>query len=62
MKKIKFTQGYKSAVWALAAIWYNLHKQRKRKYKHFSNTVIGEETGRKLEYRHLIEHPKFRDD
>ena len=27
-----------------------------------ASTVIDEETGRRLEYRHLIEHPKFRDD
>ena len=27
-----------------------------------ASTVIDEETGRRLEYRHVIEHPEFRDD
>ena len=42
--------------------WYNLHEQSEQEYKHLASTVIDEETGRWLEYRHLIEHPKFQDD
>ena len=43
-------------------MWYDLHKHSEQKYKHLANTVINEETRRRLEYRHLIEHPKFKDN
>ena len=62
IKKIKFTRGYAGAVHALEPTWYNLHEQSEQEYKHFANTVIDEETGRRLEYRHLIEHPTFKND
>ena len=60
IKKIKFTWGYAGVVRALDPTWYNLHKQSEQEYKHLASTVIDEETGRRLEYRHLIEHPKFK--
>ena len=62
IEKIKFTRGYAGAVRALDPTWYNLHKQSEQEYKHLASTIIDEETGRRLEYRHLIEHQKFRDD
>ena len=62
IEKIKFTREYAGAVRALDPTWYNLHNQSEQEYKHLASTVIDEETGRRLEYRHLIEHPKFRDD
>ena len=62
--KNKFTQGYAGVVQALSLTptWSELHKQSEQEYKHLASTVIDEETGRRLEYRHLIEHPKFKDD
>ena len=62
IEKIKFTRRYAGAVRALHPTWYNLHKQSEQEYKHLTSTVIDEETGRRLEYRHLIEHPKFQDN
>ena len=56
----KFTWGYAGAVWVLAPTCYKLYNQSKQEYKHFANTVIDEEMGRRLEYRHLIKQPKFR--
>ena len=58
IENLPFTQGYAIAVRALNPSWCNLHKQSTQEYKHFANTVIFEETGRRLEYRHLIKHPK----
>ena len=64
IEKVSFTGGYTGAVRALShtPTWSELNKQSEQEYKHFANTVIDEETGRQLEYRHLIEHPKFKDD
>ena len=62
IERTKFTCEYAGAVRALKPTWYNLHEQSEQEYKHLANTVIDEETGRRLEYRHLIENPKFRDD
>ena len=62
IEKLPFTRGYVNAANALNPTWYNQHKQSTQEYKHFANTVIDEETGRRLEYRHLIEHPKFSKD
>ena len=62
IEKIKLTRGYAGAVRALNPTWYNFHKQSEQEYKHLASTVIDEETGQRLEYRHLIEHPKFKDD
>ena len=60
--KIKFTQGYAGTVQALDTTWYNRHEQSEQEYKHLASTVIDEETGRQLEYRHLTQHLKFKDD
>ena len=43
-------------------MWYNRHEQSEQEYKHLAITIIDEETGRRLEYRHLIQHPKFKDN
>ena len=64
IEKVSFTRGYAGAAKALShtPTWSELNKQSEQEYKHFANTVIDEETGRRLEYRHLIKHPKFKDD
>ena len=60
--KIKCTGGYTGAIRALDPTWYSIHELSKQECKHLASTVVDEETGRRLEYRHLIEHPYFRDD
>ena len=64
IEKVTFTQGYAGAVRALSLtpMWSELHKQSEQEYKHLASTLIDKETGRRLEYRHLIKHPTFKDD
>ena len=64
IEKESFTRGYAGAarVLSLTPTWAELHKQSEQEYKHLASTVIDKETGRRLEYRHLIKHPKFKDD
>ena len=45
---------------SLSRAWYNYHEWINQEYKIYANSVIDEETGKKMEYKHLIEHPRFR--
>ena len=64
IEKVSFTRGYAGVVQVLSQTptGAELNEQSEKEYKHFANKVINEETGRRLEYRHLIKHPKFKDD
>ena len=64
IKKASFTRGYAGAARAFSHIptWVEINKQIEQEYKRFANLIFNEETGRRLEYRHLIIHPKFKND
>ena len=62
IENIPFPNRYANLVQALDPTWYNQLKQSTQEYKHFANIIINEEIGRRIEYRHLIEHPKFNKD
>ena len=63
IQKLKgFTGGYANAVENLSQTWYNWHESSNQEYKNYANSVIDKETGKKMEYKHLIKHPKFKKD
>ena len=57
-----FLGGYANGGENLSRTWYTCHEWTNQEYKIYANSVIDEETGKKMEYKHLIEHPKFRKD
>ena len=57
-----FTGGYANAAEHLQSNWYHRKDWIPQEYKIYANSVIDETTGKKMEYRDLIKHPKFKDD
>ena len=50
IQKLKgFTGGYANAVENLSRTWYNFHEWINQEYKIYTNSVINEETGKKME-------------
>ena len=44
----------------LQSTWYHHNDWIPQEYKIYANSVLDEATCRRLEYRHLIKHPKFK--
>ena len=55
-----YTGGLANAAEHLQSTWYHRMDWIPQDYKIYANSVLDEDTGRKLEYRHLIKHPKFK--
>ena len=59
--QVPFTGGFANVAKHLQSTWYHHNDWIPQEYKIYVNSVLDKETGRKLEYLHLIKHPKFKD-